>query len=179
MKKIFFCFVMWALFFQVGMTDEYPHWKVRFYQDPDAGGLWTKLDVSSDGASASAIDEFEKYHLKDEISEIRYTLPPGVFLVCFTGTFLNIADGEVAKFIYHNLILNNLARRAGIKLGNGVLALEGHNPTLKELARRAGIKLGSGVLALEGNGSEQVARLWEIDGGRFDNRIRSAQLVKP
>jgi hypothetical protein len=137
------------------------------------------LDVSSDGTSAIPIEQFEKYRLKDEISEIRYTLPPGVFLVCFTGTFLNIADGEVAKFIYHNLILNNLTRRAGIKLGRGILAFEGHNPIVKELAGRAGIKLGRGILAFEGNGSEQVAKLWEIDGGRFDNRIRSAQLVKP
>jgi hypothetical protein len=179
MKKMFFCFVVWALFFQVGVTNEDPHWTVRFYQDPNAGGLWTKLDVSSDGTSANPIDGFEKYHLKDEISEIRYTLPPGVFVVCFTGTFLNIADDEVAKFIYHNLILNNLARRTGIKLGNGILALEGHSPILKALAERAGIKLGRGILALEGSGSEQVVKLWEIDDGRFDNHIRSAQLIKP
>lgn len=179
MKTVFFCFVVWILPFHAGMTDEDPHWRVRFYQDPDAGGLWTKLDVSADGTSAMPIDAFERYHLKDEISEIRYTLPPGVFLVCFTGTFFKTADSQVARYIYRHLILKNLVGGAGIKLGNGMFALEGQDPILKNVARAAGIKLGRGILALEGNGSEQVAKLWEIDGGRFDNHICSAQLVKP
>jgi hypothetical protein len=154
MKKVLFFVVLWTLFSRIGVADEDPHWKVRFYQNPNAGGIWTKFDVSPNGTSAVPIDEFQKYGLQDQISEIRYTLPPGVFVVCFTGRFFKSADGDIAKFINNSQIL-------------------------KDAAGQVGIKFGQDTLALEGTGEERVVDLSVVDGGKYNKHIRSAKLVKP
>jgi hypothetical protein len=153
MKKLPLCVFLLAIICQLGMAQENSPWYVKFYQDPNAGGAWTKLDVNPDG-SAIPIDQFEKYGLQDEISEIRYKLPTGVLLECFTGRFFKTTDGDIANFI------NN-------------------SQFLKDLAGKAGVQFGEGVLTLAGDGTDKVLKLWEIAGGRYDNRIRSAKLVKP
>jgi hypothetical protein len=79
MKRVFLWVFSWAIICRLGAADEDMHWKVRFYEQPNAGGLWTKFDVSSDGISAVPNDQFQKYGLQDKIKEIRYTLPSGVF----------------------------------------------------------------------------------------------------
>jgi hypothetical protein len=127
------------------------HWRVRFYQDANATGYFTKFDVSPDGASAVPIDQFEKYSLQDAIKSIRYTLPRGVFVVCFAGRFFKNVDGDIANFINNNQIL-------------------------KEVAGQVGIRMSNDVLALEGTGGEKVIDLNAIG---WANRIRSAKLVKP
>jgi hypothetical protein len=109
-------------------------------EQPNAGGLWTKFDVTPDGTSAIPIDEFSKYHLQDQISEIRYTLPHGVFVVCFTGRFFKETDGDINNFI------------------------KKHAPQIvKDYAGQV-IDLGQGVLALQGTGQEQVVDLATIEG---------------
>jgi hypothetical protein len=153
MKKIFLCFLSWVLVCQLGMSQDSP-WYVRFFQDPNSAGLSTKFDVSPAG-TAIPIDEFRKYNLEggNGISEIRYKLPQGVALVCFTRRFLKSADGDISNFINNNKILRYAT---------------GH----------VGVRFGRDVLVLDGTGKDEVAQLWVIQGGKYDNKIRSAMLQK-
>ena len=99
MKKIFLFVLSVVLLSQLALAEDSP-WYVSFYQDPNAGGLSAKLDVSPVG-TAIPIDEFAKYHLEggNGMSEIRYKLPQGVALVCFTRRFFKSTDADIANFI--------------------------------------------------------------------------------
>jgi len=99
MKEIFLFVLSVVLLCRLALAEDSP-WYVSFYQDPNAGGLSVKLDVSPVG-TAIPIDEFAKYHLEGEngISEIRYKLPQGVVLVCFTRRFFKSTDSDIANFI--------------------------------------------------------------------------------
>jgi hypothetical protein len=151
MDRLFLFIVFLAAIVWIEVADEDPHWRVAFYQNLNAGGLKTKLDVSPDGTSSVPISEFRKYHLEDQISEIRYTLPPGVFLVCFAGRFFRKDNGDIGNFINNNKILRDAAGQDGIKMSND-------------------------VLSLEGSGSEQIVNLQPLG---WANRIRSAEVIKP
>ena len=166
MKRIFFSALSWAFICQLGIADEDAHWRVRFYEQPNAGGLWTKFDVSSNGTSAVPIDEFEKYHLQDKIKEIRYTLPPGVFLICYAGRVFKSVDGDLNNWMHSHVPLP--ARKAVLDL---------LPPAIKDAAEKAGIVLlAKDDLVLEGNGSEEIADLKALG---WENKIRSAKLYKP
>jgi hypothetical protein len=151
MERLFLFIVLLAAIVWIELADEDPHWRVAFYQNLNAGGLKTKLDVSPEGTSSVPISEFRKYHLEDEINEIRYTLPPGVFLVCFAGRFFSNDDGDIGNFINNNKILRDAAGQDGIKMSND-------------------------VLSLEGSGSEQIVNPQPLG---WANRIRSAEVIKP
>ena len=125
MERLFLFIVFFAAIVWIEVTDEDPHWRVAFYQNLNAGGLKAKLDVSPDGTSSVPISEFRKYHLEDQISEIRYTLPPGVFLVCFAGRFFRNVDGDMGNFINNIKILRVAAGQDRIEMSNDVLSLEG------------------------------------------------------
>jgi hypothetical protein len=166
MKGIFLWVFFWAIICWSGAADEDTHWKVRFYEQPNAGGLWTKFDVSLDGTSAAPIDQFQKYGLQDKIKEIRYTLPSGVFLICYAGRFFKPVDGDLNNWIHNHVPLP--AREAALKL---------LPPAIKDAAEKVGIVLVSkDDLVLEGNGQEQIA---DLKAFGWENKIRSAKLYKP
>jgi hypothetical protein len=163
MKEIFLFFLSVVLLCRLALAEDSP-WYVSFYQDPNAGGLSAKLDVSPVG-TAIPIDEFAKYHLEGEngISEIRYKLPQGVVLVCFTRRFFKSTDSDIANFINNHQILKHYADQPGI---------------IKHYADQLGIRFGQDVLVLKGTGNDEVAQLWVDQKSKYDNRIRSAMLQK-
>jgi hypothetical protein len=163
MKKIFLFVLFVVLLCQLALAEDSP-WYVSFYQDPHAGGLSAKLDVSP-GGTAIPIDEFAKYHLEggNGISEIRYKLPQGVALVCFTRRFFKSTEADIANFINNHHLLKPYADQLGI---------------IKHYAEQLGIKVGQDVLVLKGTGKDEVAQLWVDQKGKYDERIRSAMLQK-
>ena len=163
MKKIFLFVLSVVLLWQLALAEDSP-WYVSFYQDANAGGLSARLDVSPVG-TAIPIDEFAKYHLEggNGISEIRYKLPQGVALVCFTRRFFKSTDRDIANFINNHQILKHYADQLGI---------------IKYNSDQLGIRFGQDVLVLKGTGKDEVAQLWVDRKGKYDNRIRSAMLQK-
>jgi hypothetical protein len=163
MKKIFLFVLSVVLLCRLALAEDSP-WYVNFYQDPNAGGLSAKLDVSPDG-TAIPIDEFGKYHLEagNGISEIRYKLPQGVALVCFTRRFFKSTEADIANFINSHHTLKRYADQLGL---------------IKYYANQLGIRVGQDVLVLKGTGKDEVAQLWVDQKGKYDNRIRSAMLQK-
>jgi hypothetical protein len=163
MKKICLFILSVVLLWQLALAEDSP-WYASFYQDPNAGGLSARLDVSPVG-TAIPIDEFAKYHLEggNGISEIRYKLPQGVALVCFTRRFFKSTDTDIANFINNHQILKHYADQLG---------------TIKYYSDQLGIRFGQDVLVLKGTGKDEVAQLWVDQKGKYDNRIRSAMLQK-
>ena len=163
MKKTSLFVLSVVLLYQLALAEDSP-WYVTFYQDPNAGGLSAKLDVSPAG-TAIPIDEFAKYHLEvgNGISETRYKLPQGVALVCFTRRFFKSTDADIANFINNHHMLKHYADQLGI---------------IKHYADQLGIRFDQDVLVLKGTGKDEIARLWVDQKGKYDDRIRSAMLKK-
>lgn len=128
----------------------------KVYQHINSDGISLDLNVAADGRSGIPADEFKKYHLQDEISEIHYKLPVGAALILFTGRFFKNTDGDIA-----NWWDEQSAFRDYIKNETGkVLGTFGHSP-----------------LCLKGTDADEIVQLNVVANGQYNDRVRSAKII--
>lgn len=132
-------------------------WYVKVCEHPAGAGTCVNLNVTPDGNDGIPANEFRQYKLQDKITYVSYRLPDSAAVALFTGRFWKNADGDIANFFNdHNPIKDFIKGTTGIRIG----------------------EFGKSPLVLRGTGRDEVIDLAQFDGGKYNDKIRSAKIYK-